>query len=44
MTVCDDINFEAAQQYFTCALEEIEKRGNQKAARHTRIALKALRK
>jgi hypothetical protein len=35
---------EAAMQYLTWALEEIEKAGNQKAARHTRAAITALRK
>ena len=34
---------EAANQYLTWALEEIEKVGNQKAARLTRAALAALR-
>jgi hypothetical protein len=35
---------EAASQYLVWALEEIEKVGNQKAARHTRAAMTALRK
>jgi hypothetical protein len=35
---------EAANQYLTWALEEIEKVGNQKAARHARAAMAALRK
>lgn len=34
---------EAALQYLVWALEHIEKVGNQKAARHTRNALEALR-
>jgi len=34
---------EAAKQYLTWALEEIEKVGNQKAARLTRAAMAALR-
>jgi hypothetical protein len=33
----------AAVQYLTCALEEIEKAGHRKAARHARIALEELR-
>jgi len=33
----------AAVQYLIWALEEIERAGNQKAARHARIALEALR-
>ena len=35
---------EAANQYLTWALEEIEKVGDQNAARHTRAAMAALRK
>jgi hypothetical protein len=35
---------EAANQYLTWALEEIEKVGYQKAARHARAAMAALRK
>jgi hypothetical protein len=35
--------FEAALQYLTWALEEIEKAGSQEAARHARDALEALR-
>jgi hypothetical protein len=35
---------EAANQYLSWALEEIEKVGNQKAARHARAAMAALRK
>jgi hypothetical protein len=35
---------EAANQYLLWALEEIEKVGSQKAARHTRAAMVALRK
>jgi hypothetical protein len=34
---------EAATQYLTWALEEIEKFGHTKAARHARIALEELR-
>jgi hypothetical protein len=37
-------NAETAVQYLVWALENIEKIGNQKAARHVRIALDALRK
>ena len=36
-------NAQAALQYLIWALEDIEKAGNQKAAKHARIALKALR-
>jgi hypothetical protein len=35
---------EVAMQYLVWALEDIEKAGNRKAARHVRIALEALRK
>ena len=35
-------NVETAVQYLTWALEEIEKSGNREAARHARIAMKAL--
>ena len=43
MTVNRSINAQAAMQYLIWALEEIERAGNQKAARHARIALEALR-
>jgi hypothetical protein len=35
-------NAEAAMQYLIWALEEMEKSGNQEAARHARTALEAL--
>jgi len=35
---------EAAVQYLSWALEEIEKAGSQKAARHTRAAMAEMRK
>lgn len=44
MTTDLDENAETAMQYLQWALEGIEKVGNQKAARHVRIALDALRK
>jgi hypothetical protein len=36
-------NVQAAMQYLIWALEDIEKTGNHKAAKHARIALEALR-
>jgi hypothetical protein len=43
MTGSRDANAQAAMQYLIWALEDIEKTGNQKAAKHARIALKVLR-
>jgi hypothetical protein len=43
MTGSRDANAQAAMQYLIWALEDIEKGGNQKAAKHARIALEALR-
>jgi hypothetical protein len=43
MIVRRNAHTEAAMQYLIWALEDIERVGNQKAARHTRIALEALR-
>jgi hypothetical protein len=43
MTIRRDTNAQAAMQYLIWALENIEKAGNQKAAKHARIALEALR-
>ena len=43
MTVLRNANAEAALQYLVWALEDIEKAGNQKAAQHARLAVKALR-
>jgi hypothetical protein len=44
MTFCRNPDAEAAMQYLTWALEEMEKAGSQTAARHTRAAIAALRK
>lgn len=44
MTFRRNPDAEAANQYLTWALEEIEKVGSQQAARHTRAAMAALRK
>jgi hypothetical protein len=43
MTVSRDAIAQAAMQYLIWAIEDIKKGGNQKAAKHARIALKALR-
>jgi hypothetical protein len=43
MTVRRIPEAEAAMQYLVWALEEIEKYGHQKAARHARMALEELR-
>ena len=43
MTDRHSASAQAAMQYLTWALENIEKTGNQKAARHARLALDALR-
>jgi hypothetical protein len=43
MTVRRDDSIKTALQYLTWALEEIEKTGDQEAARHVRIAFEALR-
>jgi hypothetical protein len=43
MTVRRNATAEAALQYLIWALEDIEKAGNQKAAHHARLAVKALR-
>ena len=43
MTVHRNSYAEAAIQYLTWALEDIEKTGNQKAAHHVRLAMEALR-
>ena len=42
MTVHRNSYAEAAIQYLTWALEDIEKTGNQKAAHHVRLAIEAL--
>jgi hypothetical protein len=44
VTIRRNPDAEAANQYLVWALEEIEKVGNQKAARHARAAMAALRK
>jgi hypothetical protein len=44
MTIHSNPDAEAATQYLIWALEEIEKTGDQEAAYHARLALKALRK
>jgi hypothetical protein len=43
MTVPRNPDPEAAVQYLIWALEEIERRGNQKTAQHARLAIEALR-
>jgi hypothetical protein len=43
MTVRRNPDAQAAMQYLTWALEEIEKSGHRKAAHHARIALEELR-
>ena len=43
MTSSFNSNAQAAVQYLTWALEEIEKAGNKKAAQHARSALDAMR-
>jgi hypothetical protein len=43
MTGSSDDNAQTAMQYLIWALEEIERTGNQKAAKHARSALEALR-
>jgi hypothetical protein len=44
MTCRRNPDAEAAMQYLTWALEEMEKGGSRTAARHTRAAIAALRK
>lgn len=43
MSFARNASTEAAVQYLTWALEQIEEAGNQEAARHARLALEALR-